>query len=91
MALRSIRFLWMGVLFVVACGHESAATQQIRSAAAGDLDCEASVIEFVEDAPMEKRVTGCGRTLTYMSRCNPAEGGGQECRWRPVRNPSNKL
>lgn len=73
------------------CGHESAATQQIRSAAAADLECDAAVIEFVEDAPMEKRVTGCGRTLTYMYRCNATEGGGQSCRWKPVRNDANRL
>ncbi len=73
------------------CGHESAATQQIRSAASVDLECDASMIQFVDDSPMEKRVTGCGRTLTYMYKCNPASGGGQSCRWKPVRNDSNKL
>jgi len=73
------------------CGHESAATQQIRNAAAVDLECDASVIEFVKDDPMEKQVSGCGRTLTYMYKCNPADGGGQECRWKPVRNDANKL
>lgn len=73
------------------CGHESAATQQVRSAAAVDLDCDASMIEFVDDGSMEKRVSGCGRTLTYMQRCNPTVGGGQDCHWRPVRNDSNKL
>jgi len=73
------------------CGHESAATQQIRSAAAVDLDCDASMIEFVEDKPMSKRVSGCGRTLTYMSMCNTSAGGGQRCEWKAVRDPSNKL
>lgn len=72
------------------CGHESAAIQQIRSAAALDLDCDASMIEFVEDKPMSKRVSGCGRTLTYMSRCN-ASASGQRCEWKAVRDPSNKL
>lgn len=85
--------LHLALLLMLAwgCGHESAATQQVRSAAELDLECDASVIEFVEDAPMEKRVTGCGRTLTYMYRCNPTAGGGQECRWKPVRNDANKL
>lgn len=73
------------------CGHESAATQQIRSAASVDLECDASMIEFVDDEPMRKRVTGCGRTLTYMYKCNAATGGGQSCRWKPVRDDSNKL
>lgn len=73
------------------CGHESAATQQIRSAATVDLECDASMIELVEDQPMEKRVTGCGRTLTYMYKCNATSGGGQDCRWKPVRNEHNKL
>ncbi len=76
---------------VVGCGHESAATQQIRTAAAVDLDCEASMIEFVDDAPMQKRVRGCGQTLTYMYKCNPTTGGGKDCRWKPVRDDSNKL
>jgi hypothetical protein len=73
------------------CGHESAATQQIRSAAAIDLDCDPSMIEFVDDKAMSKRVSGCGRTLTYMSRCSSAPGGGQACQWKPVRDESNKL
>lgn len=73
------------------CGHESAATQQVRSAASVDLECEASMIEFVDDKPMEKRVTGCGRTLTYMYKCSASAGGGQACRWKPVRDDSNKL
>lgn len=76
---------------VLGCGHESAATQQIRSAAAVDLDCDASVIEFVDDAAMQKRVTGCGRTLTYMYKCNPTRGGGKDCRWKPVQDDSNEL
>jgi hypothetical protein len=73
------------------CGHESAATQEIRNAATVDLDCEPSSIEFVEDKPMQKRVSGCGRTLTYMSKCKATAGGGQECSWKPVRDDSNKL
>jgi hypothetical protein len=78
-------------LLGLGCGHESAATQQVRSAAAVDLDCDASMIEFVDEQPMVKRVSGCGRTLTYMSKCNPTSGGGQDCRWKPVRDDSNKL
>ncbi|MBW1760551.1 MAG: hypothetical protein JRG67_08235 [Deltaproteobacteria bacterium] len=78
-------------LLDLGCGHESAATQQVRSAAAVDLDCDASMIEFVGDEPMVKRVSGCGRTLTYMSKCNAAAGGGQTCSWKPVRDESNKL
>ena len=39
------------------CGHESAATQQIRSAASVDLECDPSQIEFVEDKAMQKRVS----------------------------------
>ena len=78
-------------LLGLGCGHESAATQQVRSAAAVDLDCDASMIEFVDDQAMVKRVSGCGRTLTYMSKCNPTAGGGQDCRWKPVRDDRNKL
>ena len=76
---------------VSACGHESAATQQIRSAAAVDLDCDASMIEFEDDAAMQKRVSGCGRTLTYMYKCNSTVGGGKDCRWKPVPDETNKL
>ncbi len=73
-------------LLGLGCGHESAATQQVRSAAAIDLDCEASMLEFVGDEPMAKRVSGCGRTLTYMSKCNPTAGGGQAVRFVPLSN-----
>ncbi len=73
------------------CGHESAATQQVRSAAAVDLQCDASMIEFIDDSPRKKRVSGCGRTLNYMYKCNPSEGGGQDCRWKPVRDETNQL
>ncbi len=76
---------------LLGCGRESAATQQIRSAAAVDLDCDASLIELVSDQPMMKRASGCGRTLTYMYKCNPTTGGGQDCRWKPVRDEHNKL
>lgn len=76
---------------LLGCGRESAATQQIRTAAAVDLDCDQSMIELVDDQPLQKRVSGCGRTLTYMYRCNATAGGGQQCRWKPVRDPSNKL
>jgi hypothetical protein len=76
---------------VVGCGHESAATQQIRSAAAVDLDCDASMIEFVDDAAMQKRVSGCGQTLTYMHKCTSTTGGGKDCRWKAVPDDSNKL
>ena len=72
------------------CGHESAATQQIRSAAAVDLDCEESLIELVDDKAMQKRVSGCGRTLTYMYKCNTT-ATGQDCRWKAVRDDENKL
>jgi len=73
------------------CGHESAATQQVRSAAAVDLDCDASMIELDDDEAMVKRVSGCGRTLTYMSKCKATAGGGQVCSWKPVRDDANKL
>jgi hypothetical protein len=89
----SSKVVYVVVMMALAsgCGHESAATQQIRSAASVDLECDASMIEFVLDEPMKKRVSGCGRTLTYMYECNPTAGGGQSCRWKPVRDDSNKL
>lgn len=73
------------------CGHESAATQQVRNAASIDLECEPSMIELSEDGPMVRRASGCGRTLTYMYQCNASPGGGQDCRWKPVRDDTNKL
>ena len=48
------------------------------------------LIEFVDDKAMQKRVSGCGRTLTYMYKCN-GTAAGQDCRWKPVRDDSNKL
>ena len=79
-----IAALLISLAGLTACGHESAALQEVRSAAAADLNCDPSVIELVDDSPMEKRVSGCGRELTYMYKCNPASGGGQSCRWKPV-------
>ena len=79
------------LVLILGCGRESAATQEIRSAASVDLECEASLVEFVEDEPMVKRVSGCGRTLTYMYKCHATVGGGQSCRWKPVRDDANKL
>lgn len=79
------------LILLQGCGHESAATQQVRSAAAVDLSCDPSMIEFVDDEAMVKRVSGCGRTLTYMSKCNATSGGGQACRWKPVRDDANDL
>ena len=79
------------VACMAACGHESAATQQIRSAASVDLECEASQIELIDDSPMKKRASGCGKTLTYMYKCKPTSGGGQDCRWKPVRDDANQL
>ena len=78
-------------LLLLGCGHESAATQQVRSAATVDLNCDASMIEFVDDEATVKRVSGCGRTLTYMSKCNAMAGSGQDCRWKAVRDDNNKL
>ncbi len=79
------------VLAGLGCGHEPAATQEVRSAASVDLDCDPSMIEFVGNAPTVKRVSGCGRSLTYMSKCNATAGGGQDCRWKAVRDDSNDL
>jgi hypothetical protein len=90
LSLRVLSVLALGVL-ALGCGHEPASTQQVRSAASVDLNCDASMIEFVDDKPAVKRVSGCGRTLTYMSKCNATAGGGQDCRWRAVRDDSNDL
>ena len=86
------QLVFVGTLTIasVGCGHESAATQQVVSAASVDLACDEGSIEFIEDKPMQKRVSGCGRTLTYMYKCNPASGGGQDCKWKPVRNEADQ-
>ncbi len=81
--------VFVSSLVVFGCGHESAATQEVLSAASVDLSCDRSVIEIVNDAPMEKRVSGCGRTLTYMNKCNPTPGGGQACKWKAVPTKSD--
>lgn len=91
--LAKLSYASSALIFVLVwgCGHESAATQQVRSAASVDLECEPSMIELSEDGPMVLRASGCGRTLSYMYKCNPSGGGGQDCRWKPVRDDSNKL
>ncbi len=85
-----LHFLLATVALLFGCGHESAAIQQVRSAAAVDLECDEGSIELVDDKPMEKRVS-CGRTLTYMYKCNAETGGGESCRWKPVRDDRNQL
>ena len=79
------------LVLLLGCGHESAATQQVRSAAAIDLDCEESMIEFVDDEPMRKRVSGCGRTLTYMNKCNHIRPLMEETRINTNRHESLRL
>jgi hypothetical protein len=81
---------------VVGCGHDSARTQQVRSAAAVDLGCEESAIKFVEEEPTRVRVEGCGDAMTYRYQCravsryggpygeSASEAAVQECRWAPV-------
>lgn len=86
--LKHVLLLCLGLL--CGCGHESAAMQEVRTAAAADLDCDESALQFVEDTPMQKRVSGCGGTLTYMYKCNPGAGGGQTCRWRAVPDPRDR-
>lgn len=82
--------LCFSAVTVMACGRPSAATQQVMSAATVDLGCDEASLEIIEDKPMQKRVTGCGRSLTYMNECNPAAGGGQTCMWRPVRTKADQ-
>lgn len=42
---------------------------QVRTAAAADLNCHQSAIEFVDDRPLEKHVRGCGQELIYSRVC----------------------
>ncbi len=89
---RAIQFAAVTTLIVAfGCGHESAAAQQVRNAASVDLECDPSSIELDESKPMQLRASGCGRALTYMYECNATAGGGKDCRWKPVRDDSNKL
>ena len=84
------------ITLLAGCGNDSAAKQQVRSAASYDLSCDEAQIEFIEEEPTQIRVQGCGRTMTYMKRCKSTSRGGgayggsatpgatQECRWRAV-------
>lgn len=62
-----------------ACGASSA-EQQVRSAASADIGCNDAALEIVSDKPLEKTVTGCGQTITYVKRCGGKASTGN-CWW----------
>ena len=85
-----ITVLFSSALLLVVLGAcaDNAATQQVRSAASVDMGCHESSIEFVQDAPLEKTVRGCGQELTYMRQCGGRATGS--CRWQAFRVDNSK-
>ncbi len=77
--------LFVGLWFSTAGCGETAASLQVRSAAAADLDCDESAVVVADDRPYEKRVEGCGRSLTYVRYCgnaDPEDGAwAGRCEW----------
>ena len=64
---------------------ETAASAEVRSAAAVDLDCDETAVAIVDSSPGEKTVEGCGRSLVYTRSCGsaPASAGAWagRCQW----------
>ena len=73
-------------LCLSACA-ETAASAEVRSAAAADLQCDESAVAIVDNSPGRKRVEGCGRSLTYVRSCGsapPSAGAwAGRCQWSP--------
>jgi hypothetical protein len=81
-------FSFVFVLFALAAGcAETAADVQVRHAASEDLECDVSALQIVENRPYEKRVEGCGRTVTYVRSCpasSPSTSAwASRCQWLP--------
>ncbi|MEM9191957.1 MAG: hypothetical protein AAGF12_22480 [Myxococcota bacterium] len=78
-----------GVVFLGLGGcATTAADATVRATAAIDLDCDESALVLSGEGPMQKRVEGCGRAVTYVRRCgaaDPSHGAyASRCRWSAV-------
>jgi len=77
------------LLIALGCGHESAASKDVRSAAAVDLDCDPSEIKLDERRPQQTVATGCGKQQIYVYKCFGAKTDKKDCKWVPVADPGN--
>ena len=88
----SLRLTLLLVVVSLAGCAESAASHEVRTAAAVDLDCDPSEIKLDEARPRQTIATGCGRKQIYRYRCTtPKEGDRdrKECAWVPMADPGN--
>ena len=86
--LRQFIFVLVALPLVVACA-ESAASQEVRTAAAVDLDCDPSEIELNEARPRQTIASGCGKEQFYRYKCFGAKSDKKDCKWVPIANPGN--
>jgi hypothetical protein len=84
--MRALPFVTVLFLLAVGCA-ETAADLQVKHAASEDLECDVSALQIVENRPYQKRVEGCGRTVTYVRSCpasSPSTSAwASRCQWLP--------
>ena len=84
-------FAAAALLLTFGCA-ESAASTDVRTAAAVDLECDESEIKLDERRPRQTVATGCGREQIYRYKCTSAPEGDRdrkECEWVPIADPGN--
>ena len=78
-------------LLAFGCGHQQATTasQDVRNAAAVDLDCDPSEIKLDEARPRQTIASGCGKEQIYRYRCYGSKSDKKDCKWVPMDDPGN--
>ena len=76
-------------ILALACGHESAASKDVRNAAAVDLECDPGDIKLDERRPQQTIASGCGKEQIYVYKCFGATSDKKTCKWVPVADPGN--
>jgi hypothetical protein len=77
-------------LLASGCGHQATtASQDVRSAAAVDLDCDPSEIKLDERRPQQTIASGCGKEQIYRYKCFGAKSDKKDCKWVPIADPGN--
>ena len=70
-------------------GHESAASRDVRNAAAVDLDCDPSTIKLDERRPRQTIASGCDKEQIYRYKCFGSKSDKKDCKWVPIEDPGN--
>lgn len=86
--LRQSLFVLVALPLAIGCA-ESAANQEVRTAAAVDLDCDPSQIKLDEARPRQTVASGCGKEQIYRYKCFNAKSDRKDCKWVPIADPGN--